>query len=196
MPTGWNWYKRDLRNIKAIAKRFGNVKIKSFPTFSTLDFIVFEFIHQIHWISFLDFFPYTKLGALNDLEKGYRYRRYPFKHYESVFTRFYQGYLLPYKFGVDKRLLHLGTLVASGQMTREEAIEGLNGIPYPSQYDLESDITYFLKKMGWSNMDLEAYILRPAIPHDNYASETRFIRFFSRFISLEFISSLKKWLQR
>jgi N-acetyl sugar amidotransferase len=171
MPKAWNWYKWDVRNIKALANRFGGVRIKTFPTHSTLDFILDEFVRGIRWIPFLDYLPYNKSEALDVLEREYGYKRYPFKHYESIFTRFYQGYILPRKFGVDKRLLHLGTLVASGQMERAVALEGLAGIPYSSQQDLESDIRYFLKKMGWTEADLASYIARPEVRHDAYRSE-------------------------
>jgi N-acetyl sugar amidotransferase len=171
MPTEWNWYKRDVRNIHALAKRFGGLRIKTFPTYSTLNYIVDEIVRGIHWISFLDYLPYNKFNALDALERYYGFKRYPFKHYESIFTRFYQGYILPQKFGIDKRLLHLGTLVAAGQMKREEALNVLAGIPYSSQQDLESDIQYFLKKMGWREGDLAAYIARPQVRHDAYPSE-------------------------
>ena len=174
MPKAWNWYKRDVRNIKALAKRFGSVRIKTFPTHSTLDYILDEFIRGIYWVSFLDYLPFNKFEALDVLERDYGYKRYPFKHYESIFTRFYQGYILPRKFGVDKRLLHLATLVASGQIEREEALVGLAGIPYPSQQDLEGDIDYFLKKIGWSREELELYMMRQEVPHSRYSSEKAF----------------------
>ena len=176
MPKGWNWFKYDALNIKALAKRFGHVRMKTFPTFSTADYFFNELVRGISWISFLDYLPYNKFEALNILEQDYGYKRYPFKHYESIFTRLYQGYILPQKFGVDKRLLHLGTLVASGQMSREEALEGLAGIPYPSQQDLESDIRYFLKKMSWTDADFTAYIARPEVPHEAYPSEAKYYK--------------------
>ena len=176
MPKGWNWYKRDVRNLKALAKRFGDVPIKTFPMLSTLDYIYDEFVRGIRWVSFLDYLPFNKFEALNSLESNYAYKRYPYKHYESIFTRFYQGYILPEKFGVDKRLVHLGTLVASGQMSRDDALKGLSGIPYPSLQDLESDTRYFLKKMGWSQADLDSYINRPEVRHDFYPSEVKYLR--------------------
>jgi hypothetical protein len=114
---------------------------------------------------------YNKNQVLTELEVNYSYKRYPFKHYESIFTRFYQGYILPRKFKVDKRLVHFATLVASGQMTRVNAIEGLQGIPYTSEWHQEEDINYFMKKMGWTRMDLEIYLSRPEIPHSAYQSE-------------------------
>jgi N-acetyl sugar amidotransferase len=194
MPKAWNWYKRDVRNIKALAKRFGGVRIKTFPTHSTLDFVLDEFVRGIRWISFLDYLPYNKFGALDVLERDYGYKRYPFKHYESIFTRFYQGYILPRKFGVDKRLLHLGTLVAAGQMSREEALEGLAGIPYPSRQDLESDIRYFLKKMGWSEADLTAYIARAEVRHDACPSEAKYFEHIRDLLTPQMKQAVRKWL--
>jgi hypothetical protein len=115
--------------------------------------------------------PYNKLIVLDELEKNYGYKRYPYKHYESIFTRFYQGYILPKKFGVDKRRLHLGTLVAAGQLDRDEALQGLEGIPYLSEEDLKSDLAYFLKKMKWTVETLDDYIARPEVSHAFYPTE-------------------------
>jgi N-acetyl sugar amidotransferase len=196
MPKAWNWYKRDVQNIKALAKRFGGVRIRTFPTHSTFDFILDEFVRGIRWFPFLDYLPYNKFEALNVLERDYGYKRYPFKHYESIFTRFYQGFILPRKFGVDKRLLHLGTLVAAGQISREEAIEGLAGIPYPSQQDLESDIRYFIKKMGWSEADLAAYIARPEVRHDVYGSEKGTYGMLLKLMGPKVKQRVMQWLKR
>lgn len=191
MPQNWNWYKRDVRNIKALAKRFGGVRIKTFPTHSTFDFIFDEVFRGIRWISFLDYLPYNKSGALEVLENKYFFKPYPYKHYESIFTRFYQGYILPKKFGVDKRLLHLGTLVASGQMSREVALEMLSGIPYPSEKDLVDDKTYFLKKMNWSEEKLNAYIARPEVRHDVYRSEKFLFSYLLKNVSPELRARVK-----
>jgi hypothetical protein len=196
MPSGWNWFKRDVSNIKALAKIFGNVKVKTFPTHSTWDFFVDEFIKKIRWISFLDYMPYNKFEVLNILERNYGYKRYPFKHYESIFTRFYQGYILPHKFGVDKRLLHYSTLVISGQMTREEAAKGLEGIPYNSQQDLDQDIKYFLKKMMWTDDDLKSYIGREGVSHNTYPTEEPIFRFIKNLLSDSLKKKIKKWLMK
>jgi len=171
MPLGWNWMKYDKKNIKDIAKFHGDVKIKSFPAISTLDYIHYELIRGIKWIPFLDNYDFIKVEALTILQNEHGYKPYPYKHYESIFTRFYQGYILPNKFGVDKRRLHLSTLVISGQMKREEALEYLEQPPYPSKDALEHDREYFVKKMKWSLEELDAYILRPPQRHDSYATE-------------------------
>lgn len=171
MPSNWNWYKMDKRNIKALAKKFGGVNLKTFPALGTLDYIMFEFFMGVRWVSFLDYLQYNKFNALEILKKDYGYKPYPYKHYESIFTRFYQGYILPEKFGVDKRKIHFSNLIMSGQMTRDEALRCLEGIAYPSEDDLTRDKLYFIKKMGWTESDLEDYIRRPGKPHDLYPSE-------------------------
>lgn len=196
MPDGWNWYKRDVRNIKGLAQKFGNVSIRSFPTHSTINYIVDEFIRRIRWISFLDYFNFNKFDALDLLEKNYGYKRYPFKHYESIFTRFYQGYILPRKFNVDKRLLHLSTLVVAGQMSRDVAVEGLKGIAYLNQKDMDADVKYFLKKMGWSQHDLDRYISRPEVLHNYYRSEKRLYDFLLAAMGQDLKFRIKKWLHR
>ncbi len=171
MPDGWNWLKHDKKNIRALGKRFGGVTLESFPAIGTLDFVWYEYFRRIRWISFLDYLDYNKLEAVQVLQRDFGYKPYPYKHYESIFTRFYQGYILPNKFGVDKRRLHLATLVASGQMSREEALRGLEGIPYPSDRELEKDKQYFIKKMGWTTEQLDGYMRRTGKPHSAYPSE-------------------------
>lgn len=99
------------------------------------------------------------------------FRSYPYKHYESVFTRFYQGYLLPRKFGVDKRRLHLSTLIISGEMSREEAESYLGQEAYPMASDREADIKYFLKKMKWTSEKLDAYLSRPSRSHGDFPTD-------------------------
>jgi N-acetyl sugar amidotransferase len=173
MPKNMNWLKYDKKNIKAIANTFGKIKLNTFPIIGTLDLIYFHFFKRIKWISFLDYFNYEKKFVLETLVKNFNYKPYPYKHYESIFTRFYQGYILPNKFKIDKRILHFSTLIISGQMQREDAIKELNNIPYPSEKVLESDKEYFLKKMNWSNQQLIDYIARPAVNHNFYPSEKK-----------------------
>lgn len=171
MPSSWAWESKwDGRNIKRIASLSG-AKVVTFPLFTTLKWLLYTYVNKIRWEPVLDLLDYTKEGALATLEKDYGYTRYPYKHYESIFTRFYQGYLLPTKFGVDKRRVHLSSLIASGQMTRSEAISDLEGIPYPSQRDLEIDKKYFLKKMGWSEDRLNSYLARPEVSHRQYGTD-------------------------
>ncbi|MBL0356332.1 MAG: N-acetyl sugar amidotransferase [Chitinophagaceae bacterium] len=179
LPESWSWNKFDKRNIKALAKMFGNVKIKTFPSLGPNEWAWYHYIKLIQLCPFLDYFPYNKFEALEVLQRDFSYKPYPYKHYESIFTRFYQGYILPRKFGVDKRIIHLATLVAAKQMTREDALKGLEGIPYPSQKEMENDREYFLKKMNWTSEMLDDYLKRPEKKHDIYPSEKKKFEFVS-----------------
>jgi len=171
MPPGWNHYKYDAYNIRQIHKRFGSVPIKTHPLFSTMDYLRYRLIHKIKAVSFLDYFPYNKSEALELLRKKFGYKPYPYKHYESVFTRFYQGYILPRKFGYDKRRLHLSNLIVSGQMTRDEALQLLEGSPYPDPELEEQDRIFVMKKLGFSEDSFNQYMNAPEVPHQAYGSE-------------------------
>lgn len=170
MPANFAWHKFDRKNIHALASR-GGAPLRSMPTIGIVGRAWHRFVGGIAWIPFLDYVDYDKQRCIDVLVREIGYRPYPYKHYESIFTRFYQGYLLPMKFGVDKRRLHFSSLICSGQMTRAQAVELLRQSPYPNPGDLESDIAYFLKKMGWTQADLDDYLRRPARPHDSYPSE-------------------------
>lgn len=172
MPPGWNWNKFDKRNIVAISRRFGGPRLRSFPSIGTLDNIYYH-LRGLRWHSLLNFIDYKKHDAMIELQRDHGYTPYPFKHYELVFTRFYQGFILPVKFGVDKRRLHHSTLIMNGEMRRDDALESLSGLAYESERLLRKDRRYFLKKMRWSEDKLDEYLARPAIPHDRYPSETR-----------------------
>lgn len=173
MPKNWNWFKYDKKNIKNIAGKFGNIKLNTFPSIGVLGLFYARLVKRIKWVSILDFMEFNKFDVMEELAKNYGYKPYPYKHYESIFTRFYQGHILTGKFGVDKRLLHFSTLIISGQMSRKDAMRDLESIPYPSRENLEDDTRYFLKKMEWAPKDLENYIKRSPKCHSLYGSELK-----------------------
>lgn len=171
MPSNWSWKnKMDGRNILRIGKKFG-VKIKTYPLFTTWKWLVNRYLRGIQRVPFPDFLGYDKERALSMLEKDHSFTRYPYKHYESVFTRFYQGFILPEKFGIDKRKSHLSSLILSAQMSRDEAISRLENSPYPSEKELQIDRLFFLKKMGWDDQKLEDYLSRPEVSHSKYGTD-------------------------
>jgi len=171
IPPGWNHYKRDVYNIRQIHKRFGSIPIKTHPLISTMDFLKYRYIRGIKGVPFLDYFPYTKSEALEVLKREFGYNPYPYKHYESIFTRFYQGYILPRKFGYDKRRVHLSTLVANGQMDREEALKLLEDSPYPDQTEEERDRILVMERLGFTEESFNQYMSEPGVPHQVYGSE-------------------------
>ena len=166
--------KYDKKNIRKIAKKFGGIRLDSFPSIGTFGRVYYELFKRIDWIPFLDYFEYDKFSAMSTLAEKYGYKPYPYKHYESIFTRFYQGYILPKKFGIEKRRLHFSTLIMTNKMDRDSALKDLDSIPYPSPQALEEDLQYFLKKMQWSKKDLDDYLSRPRIEHEKYGSEEPF----------------------
>lgn len=184
MPTNWNWYKLDKKNILSIDSKYEKTKIKTFPLYSSKQYLIDRYIRKIRWVPFLDYFHYEKQKAMNELTLNYDFKQYPYKHYESVFTRFYQGYLLPEKFGVDKRKLHLSTLIASGQITRQDALENIKLPAYPKQSDLKQDIEYFLKKMKWTQSDLNEYVARGERTHMEFETEKDYLYKVQRIFNL------------
>ncbi|MFZ5951426.1 MAG: N-acetyl sugar amidotransferase [Candidatus Rifleibacteriota bacterium] len=174
IPPNWNWLKLDGKNIRAIGETFAKISPKTYPCFSTLKLVWYKFFRRIKWTSILDYVDYNKNQAMDILQKKFSFKPYPYKHYESIFTRFYQGFILPKKFKVDKRKVHFSTLILSNQMSREKALEELAKDPYPSIEELEKDKRFFLKKMGWSDQQLINYLNRPEVPHNFFPSEKPF----------------------
>lgn len=199
IPDSWFWScKVDLANIMDIWISVGRgYRLRSFPGYSVMNFYYDRNVRRISWNRFLDLFDYSKQGAVEVLERDYGYVPYQYKHYESVFTRFYQGYLLPEKFGVDKRKPHLSSLVVTGQMDRSEALDILARPPYADARTLERDIEYFLKKMGWTREQLNAYLERPPVGHDRFRSEHWKIRLYARIAGMfDFLRPLlRRWLR-
>jgi N-acetyl sugar amidotransferase len=171
LPEGWAQYKRDVRNIRAIHRRFGKLPIKTHPLLSTLQHAWYEIVRRICWESILDLVEYNKAEALAILQREVGYKPYPYKHYESVFTRFYQAYILPRKFGFDKRRMHLSTLIVSGQMKREEALKLLESPSYPDARQQEQDRVFVMKKLGFTEQTFDEYLRAPPVPHAVYGSE-------------------------
>ena len=170
MPKNWNWLKYDSKNIRAIHRKYGSKKIKTHKLISVNKFLFYKFILKIDWVSFLDYQKYHKESALKELEETVDYRRYPYKHYESIFTRFYQGYILPKKFNIDKRKLHLSNLILTDQMRRDDAVDLLRESPYPSFDQFQTDYKYVLKKLGLDESYFSTYLKDPRIEHSAFSN--------------------------
>lgn len=176
MPLNWSWFKFDTLNIKDILKKNGCNNWTSFPFISPIDFLYYKKIKEIKWVSLLDTIDYDKEATLSLLEGKYGYKRYPYKHYESILTRFYQAEILTKKFKIDKRHVHLSSLIKSNQITRNEAIVTLKKPPYENEFERLRDRKYFMKKMNWTMFDLDSYLERPPVNHDHYRTYTNYTR--------------------
>jgi len=182
LPRSWRYKKTDLVNLKAIHNRFGTVKLETFPIVSSPKIVYYEHIKNIKRVSILDYVPYVKKDVEEILVQELGWRDYAAKHYESIFTRFYQAYILPRKFNIDKRKAHLSNLICSGQITREDALKEMQKEPYTEE-DLKRDKEYVLKKLGLTNDEFEEIMDLPIKSHLIYGSDIqwqrlpRFIRF-------------------
>jgi len=179
MSSEWNWNKFDKRNMLKISSLFGNGGARNLTLTGTLGFFYYEYIKKIKWVNFLNFFEYDKSNVLSHLQEKFGYIPYPYKHYESILTRFYQGYILPKKFSIDKRLGHLSALVLTGQMSRDYALSLLKESPYDDPLTLERDLNYFCLRLDLSKSDFENYISSPRVDHAHYPSEVTLWRFLS-----------------
>lgn len=168
-PSAWYHFKFDLRNLKAIHKRFGTVPIKRYPTLSVWEMAWNHYVRGAKSVSLLNYLPYRKDEAMKTLEQELGWQYYGGKHYESVFTKFYQAHILPEKFGVDKRRIHLSDLIMNGEITRLDALVELEKPIYdPMQLDQDRD--YIGKKLGFSKEEFRAYMVAPEISHYTFPS--------------------------
>lgn len=162
-PNAWHGSAMDAINLRAIHKRFGERPLKRYKTISFFDYYLwYPFMKKMRTVRPLNYMPYVKTEALAELEQSVGYKPYPRKHGESLFTKLFQNYYLPTKFGYDKRRPHLSSLIVSGQMTREEALAKLEEPLYDPQ-ELEIDIAYFCKKLRISRAQFDEFM--NATPH-------------------------------
>lgn len=170
LPQGWNHPKTDLTNIRAINAAFSKTSLRTYPKLSTLEMVFSQRVLHIRNVPFLSYYPYVKSDAIALLAKQVGWRPYGGKHHESVITRFYQGYILPRKFGIDKRRLHLSRLICSGQMTREEALKDLEQPQYDPALQMD-DREYVCKKFRISVEEFDRLMSAPPRSHFEFSSD-------------------------
>ncbi len=150
LPPAWGHDAMDLRQLKAIHRMYGKRKLKTYPTLNFFQYrFYFPYIKKMRVVDILNYIPYNRSMALEELKKEVGFRDYGKKHYESQFTKFFQGYYLPTKFGYDKRRAHLSSLILSGEITREDALNEMAKNAYPAE-SLNEEISFVLKKLGLS----------------------------------------------
>jgi N-acetyl sugar amidotransferase len=169
LPKGWAHEKFDQLNILSIHKRFGKVKLKSYPKLSYFKRYYLTVIYKLKWLPILNYVSYNKAEVKDLMIKELGWRDYGGKHFESIFTRFYQAYILPNKFHIDKRKFHLSVLICSGQITKEEALIEMQKPIYDPQL-LKEDYDFVLKKLGLSESEFEAILDLPIKDHLDYDS--------------------------
>ncbi|HHQ4711026.1 N-acetyl sugar amidotransferase [Aeromonas veronii] len=167
-PRSWHHAAMDEINLKAIHKKFGKLPLKEYKTISFWQYYMYyPFIKRMKAIRPLDYMPYSKELALSELQEKVGYKPYGRKHGESRFTKFFQNHYLPTKFNMDKRKPHLSSMILSGLITRDLALEEL-AKPLYDVNELREDNHYLAKKLGVSVEQLEEYVASPGHVYSDY----------------------------
>lgn len=164
-PAAWSQGHYDWRYIRNVNRKFGSGSLKTFPHLNWIQGQIF--VRRL--INILNYIDYNKTEAMHILETELGWRYYGSKHHESIYTRFYQGYILPIKFSYDKRRAHLSSLICSGEITREEALSQLNENTYSIKLQ-EDDKLYIIKKFGMSESEFEQIMNLPVKSFWDYSS--------------------------
>jgi N-acetyl sugar amidotransferase len=160
MPRKWGYGYSDFRYISAVHRQFGKVPLRTYPHYSLPQLFGYMFLRRIQMVPILDYIDYKKESAMQTIQDQLGWVYYGGKHYESIYTRFYQSYILPRKFNIDKRRAHYANLVLSGQMTREGALSALEEPAYYEQ-GLADDRSYAIKKLGLREAEFDAIMKAP-----------------------------------
>lgn len=172
-PLEWMYYQSDTSQLKDIHRQFGTISLKSFPITNILwHKIYLPYVKKIKLIRPLDFFPYHKEEATQFLVDHLGYQRYEQKHFESRFTKFYESYWLPVKFGYDTRKVQYSSLILTGQMTREEALKKLEHPAY-NEETIKHDFEYIANKLGITVDELQGYMDAPNKTYKDYRNQMR-----------------------
>jgi len=172
-PMEWLYYGTDMAQLNDILSRFGTIPMKTYPFSSVLRHKFYlRYIRGVQVVKPLNYAPYNKAEAMRFLEKEYGWHPYPQKHFESRFTKFYEGYWLPKKFGYDTRKVQFSSLILTGQMTRDEAIELLQK-PALSEDEARIEFEYIAKKLDVSVEELQGYMDLPNKTYKDYKNQEK-----------------------
>ncbi len=167
MPYSWSYPARDLRHIKAIYKKFSKKRLTGLPTMSLLKFNYYKWIKGIKVVNILDFYEYDREESIKELGKKFGWQNYGDKHEESVFTKWFQNFYLFEKFGIDKRKAHYSSMINSGQMTRQEALNKLTASPIYPELGIEKKVLAYQKH-----------------DHHDYPTDEKLFNFISKVVKL------------
>jgi N-acetyl sugar amidotransferase len=171
----WAYGHSDWRYIKDVHRQFGTGTFGSYPHFGLGYLLWVNLVKRIKTVSILNYIEYNKPRVMETLEKELGWRNYGGKHHESVYTRFYQGYVLPRKFGIDKRYGHFSDLINAGLLTREQALVDLKKPPYPEEQQVE-DLVYVTKKLGLTAEDINVIMSTPVRSFRDFKNNYNLVR--------------------
>lgn len=182
----WTYSPSDWRYIRGVHRKFGSRPLRTYPHFS-LPYLAYTFgLKRVKFVSPLNYLPYERSEAVRVLREELGWRDYGGKHHESIYTRFFQSYILPQKFGIDKRRAHLSDRIKIGHTTRAAALAELAQPPYDPEL-LEADRLYVIKKLGISEEEFASIMAAPRRTFRDYPNQDAVIRRLKR---------LQHWLRR
>lgn len=183
-PKQWMYYQSDSIQLRDIHGKFGTRLLMSFPITSILRHKVYlRYVKGIKVVTPLNYIPYLKADAMRLLQQEFGWQPYPQKHFESRFTRFYESYWLPAKFGYDTRKVQYSSLILTGQMTRSEALEKLSQ-PAFDQESIGQDFEYVATKLGITVAQLRQYMDEPNKTYKDYRSQESIYRLGAKLMKL------------
>ena len=183
-PIEWMYYQSDSIQLKNIHKRFGLIPLNKLPTTSIFYHKIWlPYIKNIKVLRPLNYIDYNKTNATNFLVKEFNWQPYPQKHFESRFTRFYEGYWLPKKFGFDTRKVQFSSLIVTGQMTREEALDKLK-YPALDENSIRKEFSFVANKLEITTDELNMYLEIPNKSYKDYNSQEKFYNFGAKIMKL------------
>jgi N-acetyl sugar amidotransferase len=179
-PLDWLYHGSDLSQIKDIQRRFGTRELRTYP-FSPILYhkLYLRYLRGVRVVKPLNYLPYTKQIAIDTLSEKYGWRAYPQKHFESRFTKFFEAYWLPTRFGYDTRKVQYSSLILTGQMTREEALENLSRPAYNPE-KIDEEFEYIATKLGITAEELRGYHQMPLKTHRDYRNQEKLFLLGSR----------------
>lgn len=170
LPRAWSQGHFDWKYIRSVFKLFGKGTLRSFPHQGWFKY--YKRLLTLRRVDILNYLDYNKQEAMQLLETELGWKYYGGKHHESIYTRFYQGHLLPRKFGYDKRRSHLSSQICSGEISREAALEEIRKPAYPPSVQ-EEDREYVAKKLGVTDIEFDAIMDLPRRSYWDYPSYGR-----------------------
>ena len=183
-PLKYYYYGTDMLQINDIRKRFGTNKMETYPFSSIFRHKIYlRYFRGVRLIKPLNYLPYTKEKAMKILQEEYDWKPYPQKHFESRFTKFFEGYWLPERFGFDPRRVQFSSLILTGQMTREEALKRLSQPAYDPE-TIKDEFNYIATKLGITPEELQHYFTMPKKYYWDYKNQQNIFRLGAKTLNL------------
>jgi N-acetyl sugar amidotransferase len=179
----WAYGQMDWRYIRSVNRLFGTSKLTRYPHIGFIRLAWYSLVRRIRVVAILNYLEYNNADAVNLLQDKLGWKYYGGKHYESIYTRFYQGYILPQKYNVDKRIAHLSALINSGQLSRAEALAEMQQNEYTENGMAEADRIYVQKKLALNDADFNEILKLENRSFRDYPNSYKFIRMLKQVVN-------------